>query len=116
MRALKTVLAIIFGTAAFFFLVMSSQGGAGQVPSIVLFVICALLALAFGRKTAADRERIANQKGKRATWHDAVAETSGIPRIPRGGRSGRRLLAGATVLHALSAPFIILKDLLKLQK
>lgn len=116
MRAFKTIMAIICGAAAFFFLVMLAQPGAGQVPSIVLFVVCALLTVAFARKTPADREQIAKQRQKTATWVDAVSDTMASQEPRQAGDPLKRTLVGATVLHVLAFPFLVLRDLLKMQK
>ena len=116
MHAFKTIMAIVCGTAAFFFLVMSAQPGAGQVPSIVLFLACALLTFAFARRTSADKEKIAKQRQKTATWVDAVSDTM-VSREPRrAGDPLKRMFVGATVLQVLAFPFLVLRDLLKMQK
>ena len=116
MRAFKTVMAIVFGGIAFFFFFMSFEQGVGQVPSMVLFVACSLLAFAFGRRTAADRERIARWKQKASAWVDAVSGAMCEPTPERQRDPLKRTLVGATVLHVLASPFLVLRGLLKMQK
>ena len=119
MRALKTVLAIACGATAFFFLVMSGSGGAsGATVGIGGFVLFALLAFLFGRKTKADVGRIERQRQRSEEWStaigDVVAERE--TREPDQGQKVKGVLVGATVLHVLAAPILMLRDLLKMQK
>ena len=116
MRAFKTIMAIVFGGFAFFFFFMSFEEGVGQVPSIVLFVICALLTFAFGRKTAADEGRIAKQRQRAAVWEDALSDFVVDRQPKRGGDPLKRTLVVFTVLHVLALPFLVIRDLMKQQK
>ena len=116
MRTFKTVMAIAFGSAAFFFFFMSFKEGIGQVPSMVLFAICVLITFAFGRKTAADRERIARQRQKAAAWANVLASFASEPAPEHRGDPLKKYLVGAVVLQVLAFPFLVLKDLMEMQK
>ena len=107
---------IVFASAAFTFFFISLEKGVGQVPAMVLFVLCVLLALAFGRRTAADKERIAREKERTAAWAEVFAGAKGDPEPKREGDPLKRLLIGAIVLQVLAFPFMVVWDLMKNQK
>ena len=119
MRAFKTVMAIICGTTAFFFLVMSSQGGeTGFAVGMAFFAVFALLTFLFGRKTKADAPRIEKQKQRQAAFEEFALDAAQgrEPKQPDPAKTAERIAAAGTAAHAAAMPALVLKDLMKMQK
>ena len=101
---------------------IASLGGEGETGTkAALLAVCAVLAILLFRRTARDEEwmrryergELPGQAVERGL-EEAVEERVGGSPDPE--RKVRGVLVGATVLHVLAAPFLILRDLLKMQK
>lgn len=89
-----------------------SLAGDGETwMKALLMAVCIVLAVLLFRRTARDDEW-----RRRSTGEEFVGQRLSVDGdAPRRDNAGRWVL-GATVLHVLAAPFIMLKDLLKMQK
>lgn len=124
MGYLKTTLKITAFVFAFAFLVIGcNHTGTGRVGGFVMCAVCAVVGLLFCIPTKADaeRKRIRNER-REANAARIEAERSRIADQPApidGARNGdplKRFLIGATVLQVLAFPFLVIADLLKMQK
>lgn len=87
---------------------IASLGGSGETwMKALLLAACLVAAILLFRRTARDD-----------AWRRRSLDVELPEREPRGssGGSAKGLLVGATVLHVLAAPILILRDLLKMQK
>lgn len=125
MGALKTTARICAGVFAFAFLVIgcNSHTDAGRVGGFIACGLCVLVFLLLCIRTKGDarreqveqersKERMAMIEADRAQATDYPADAS----EDDGTRRLRGLLIGASVLHVLAFPFLVLADLIKSQK
>ena len=83
----------------------------------VLFAVCTLGAILLFRRTPKDDEWMRRQEDGELVGQvvaDAMRDDGGGGKEP--GSGAKRVAVGLTALHVLAAPFIILKDVLKMQK
>ena len=124
MGALKTTARICAGAAAFAFLVIGcNHAGAGRVGGFIACGLCvaAFLLLKIPTKGDARREQV-ERKRNRARMERIEAEQTRAANYTTETDAPRRrdplkgFLIGATVLHVLAFPFLVIADLLKMQK
>ena len=118
MGYLKTTLKITAFAFAFAFLVIGlDSSGSGRVGGFVMCAVCAVVGLLFCIPTKADAERKRIRNEQREA--NAARQVSDYPTETNPARNADKLKGagiGATVLHVLASPFIILANLLKMQK
>ena len=125
MGALRTTARICAGVFAFAFLVIgcNSHTDAGSAGGFAMCGLCLLVFLLLciptkgdaRRKQARNERRRANAariEAERARAANYPAET----RVNEGADRLRGVLIGATVLHVLAFPFLVIANLLKMDK
>lgn len=124
MGALKTTARICAGVFAFAFLVIGlDHTGAGRVGGFIACGLCVLafLLLKIPTKGDARREQVERERN-RARMERIEAEQARAANYPAEGDAPRQhdplkgFAIGATFLHVLASPFIIIANLLKMQK
>jgi hypothetical protein len=122
--ALKTTARICAGAFAFAFLVIGcNHTGAGHVSGFIAcgFCVAVFLLLRIRTKGDARREQVERERSKErmARIEAERAQAANYPaesRVDDGTGRLRGLLIGATVLQVLAFPFLVIADLLKMQK
>lgn len=124
MGALKTTARICAGVFAFAFLVIGcNHTGAGRVGGFIACGLCVIVFLLLKIPTKGDarREQVERERN-RARMERIEAEQARAtsypaePDAPRQRDPLKGFLIGATVLHVLALPFLVIADLLKMQK